>query len=136
MSARRSSEESQNLRITPTETLPSPERYPPHSPFTSIISTDARSSTSSTKNEGMCDWEGRENEKLVFESKSKVKSCEYTSHSRILQQETIDQAECRVFELLYNEHSMPTRRLVMRNRESPQDFVSYCKPSYTLTLLF
>ncbi len=136
MPDRRSSEESQNLRITPTKTLPSPERYPPHPPFISTTSRDDRSSISSTKNERMCDWEGRKDEKLVFESKSKVKSCEYTSHSKNLQQGTIDQAECRVFELLYNEHSMPTRRLVMRNRESPQDFVSYCKPPYTLTLLF
>lgn len=120
ISGRRSSEESRNHHTTPTETLSPLERrpLPPASAFEAPRA--ARSSTSSTKMERLCDWDGRENERLVFKSES----------------ETIDQAECRMFDLTNGERSLPTRRLVMRNRVFPEDFVSYCKILGILRLLF
>lgn len=132
--ARRSSEESRDFRITPTETLPPLERRPLFPASPQKASRAARSSSSSTKNERLCDWEGRENESLVFESK--IQSCEYTSTTPKSQSERINQAECRMFDLSDGEQSLPTRRLVMRNRENTQDFVSYCKILDILRLLF
>ncbi len=65
-------------------------------------------------------------EDLVFESESIIISSEFSS-SRNPQPQTIEQGECRIFELLNDEYSMPTRRIVIRNRECPQDFISYYK---------
>ena len=143
MHSSRSSEESHNWHISPLHSSPSSANGPTFSPrpnrttTTSMsdgISRITRQSTSSTKREKSCDWEGRDDEECIFHSKSGVMLCE-SSNSKDATRDMMNESECKVFNHCTDGYTIPTRRLVIRSLANPQLFISCCKPIRPLNVI-
>ena len=141
-SSSRSSEEAQSWHISPLHNSPplmSGPTFPPRPNMATFPSLSdgtpkiTRQSTSSTKREKSCDWDGRDDEECVFESESEMILCE-SSNSKDPTRDTINGSECKVFDYYNEEYTVPTRRIVVRNIAHPQLFFSCCKPNRLLGL--
>ncbi len=67
----------------------------------------------------------------MFNSESGLTSCK-SSGRREQKPDSMNQCECKVFDLLNDEYSIPSRRIVIRSLVYPQHFISSCEHAKVL----
>lgn len=84
-------------------------------------------------------WESRKDEIMLIETQlkwSKSQLMRYHSDGGTNPfTKGMSQCECRLFELVDDNYTIPTRRIAVRSREGEEQHVSYCKMRWFLDVL-